>query len=87
MQEIASDIWVLRYPLRLLGTEIGRTVTLFRLQSGRLVIHSTGPFTPGDINAIRALGDPTWMLDATLFHDTFASEGVRALVGETSYSV
>ena len=43
-----ENLWVLPYPLRLLGANFGRMVTIVRLGSGKLVIHSTGPFTPAD---------------------------------------
>jgi len=78
MIPVAENLWVLQYPLRFLGMSIGRTVTVIRLANGRLVIHSTAPFTAADIVAIRAVGEPGWLLDATLFHDSFAKEGCRS---------
>jgi hypothetical protein len=78
VERIADNIWRLRYPLAVLGQKLGRAVTIVRLQSGRFVIHSTAPFTAADIAALRELGDPGWILDATLFHDSFAKEGCRA---------
>ena len=75
---ITEGVWQLKYPLPLLGNDLGRRVTVVRLDSGRLIIHSTAPFTAGDIQAIRELGEPGWLLDATLFHDSFAKEGCRA---------
>ncbi len=42
------------------------------------MIQSTGPFTASDVTAICRLGEPAWLLDATLFHDSFAEEGRRA---------
>ncbi len=58
--------------------QIGRNVTVIRLRDGRLVIHSTAPFAPEDVAAVKALGEPAWLVDATLFHDSFAKEGRRA---------
>ena len=78
MQQVAKDLWVLRYPFALLGMPMGRTVTIIRLRSGELVIHSTGPFSAPDVTAIRSLGRPAWLLDATLSHDTFAIAGRKA---------
>ncbi|MEY2506320.1 MAG: hypothetical protein QOH01_649 [Verrucomicrobiota bacterium] len=37
-----------------------------------------------DIAAIRSFGEPAWLLDATLMHDTFAKEG-RAALPELPY--
>ena len=78
-QKVAENIWVLRFPLSLLGTRLGRTVTVIRLDSGELVIHSTSPFAPAGVTAIKALGRPAWLIEATLFHDTFAEAGRAAL--------
>src|SRR5215210_5101633 len=78
MEQIAENIWLLRYPLPVLGQDFGRTVTVVRLTSGKLVIHSTAPFAAADIQSIRQVGEPAWLLDATLFHDSFAKEGCRA---------
>lgn len=78
MEQIAENVWCLRYSLPLLGLDLGRVVTVIRLDSGKLVIHSTAPFVAAEIESIRALGEPGWLLDATLFHDSFAKEGCRA---------
>jgi hypothetical protein len=78
IEPIGSNIWLLRYPLSMLGLQMGRNVTILRLASGELIIHSTAPFTPEDVAAIRALGQPGWLLEATLFHDTFAKQGRSA---------
>lgn len=78
VESIASELWIQRYPLSLLGTQVGRTVTVLRLASGDLILHSTGPFSASDVEAIRRLGRPGWMVEATLFHDTFAAAGRKA---------
>jgi hypothetical protein len=54
-------------------------VTLLKLRDGRVVVHSTAKFTDEDIAAIRRFGEPAWLVDATLIHDTFAKEGRAAL--------
>ncbi|MBC8125953.1 MAG: hypothetical protein H8M99_02240 [Gloeobacteraceae cyanobacterium ES-bin-144] len=75
---LAENLWLLSYPLKMLGADLRRNVTLVRLGSGKMLIHSTAPFTPGDVAAIRALGDPAWLLDGILRHDTFARAGRAA---------
>jgi hypothetical protein len=62
----------------MLGVDIGRNVTLIRLNSGKLIIHSTAPFTSGDVTAIREVGEPEWIVDTLLRHDTFAAQGRAA---------
>ncbi len=84
MKQLAENLWLLRYPLTLLGADLNRNVTVMRLGSGELVIHSTGPFTPEDVAAISALGEPRWIMDVMARHDTFAKEG-RAAFPEATY--
>ena len=81
MNKIAPGLWTLRYPLRVLGTAHGRTVTVIRLASGKLILHSMAPFSDEDIAAIRSVGEPAWLLESMLLHDTYAAEGRQAFPG------
>jgi hypothetical protein len=81
MQAIAENLWIKSYPLSMLGGHQGRVVTVIRLAKGELIIHSTGPFTRADITEISALGNPAWMTDVMLRHDTFAKQGRAAFPG------
>lgn len=72
MEIVTEQIRVMRFPLALAGTRIGRTVTLIRLSSGKVVIHSTAAFSREDLVAISNFGTPAAMIEATLLHDTFA---------------
>jgi len=78
LRPFAENVWLLPYPLKMLGVDLHRNVTIIRLNSGKLVIHSTAPFSPEDVAEIRSLGDPGWILDGILRHDTFAKEGREA---------
>jgi hypothetical protein len=78
MKKPAENIWVLPYSLRLFGADLRPTVTVIRLRSGELIIHSTGPFTQGDVAGIMRLGKPGWLLDVKLQHDTFTKQGHEA---------
>jgi hypothetical protein len=80
-QLLAENLWLLAYPLKMLGVDLRRNVTLIRLRSGRMIIHSTAAFSPEDVVMIRALGEPGWLLDGILRHDTFAKEGRAAFPG------
>lgn len=75
---IGDNIWLLRYPLRLFGIEMGRNVTLMRLTDGRLIVHSTAAFSGEDRAAIESLGRPAWLVEATHFHDTLAKAGMAS---------
>jgi len=78
-RQIADDVVVMSFPLRAFGIDFRRNVTLLRIADGRVVIHSTAPFTQKDVAAIRRFGEPAWLLDATLMHETFAKEGRATL--------
>ncbi len=52
-REIAPGVAVMQYPLRAFGIDFRRCVTLLRLADGRLVIHSSAPFTAEDVAAIQ----------------------------------
>jgi hypothetical protein len=84
LSSVAENLWMLVYPLKMLGADLRRNVTVIRLRSGKLVIHSTAPFSAEDVAAIRALGEPGWVLDGVLRHDTFAEDG-RAAFPEIPY--
>lgn len=81
MQNLAENVWLLSYPLKIFGFAMGRNVTVLRLEHSQLLIHSTGPFTPADQTAIRELGQPAWLVDVMLRHDTFAQEALTAFPG------
>jgi len=75
MKQLAENLWIKGYPLSVFGTRHGRNVTVIRLSSGELIIHSMAPFPAADIQGIRALGEPTWLVESMLLHDTYAKEG------------
>lgn len=77
MKQIAENLWLKGYPLSVLGTHHGRNVTVIRLQSGKLIIHSMAPFPAADIQGIHAIGEPAWLVESMLLHDTYAKEGRR----------
>lgn len=75
LRNLAPNLWLKNYPLKMLGADLRRVVTVIRLASGKLIVHSTAPFSAEDVAAIRALGEPAWIVDTLLRHDTFAKEG------------
>jgi hypothetical protein len=75
MKQLDENLWVMEYPLSVLGTAHGRRVTIIRLRSGRLVIHSMAPFSAEDVAQIRDLGELSWLVEAMMLHDTYARQG------------
>jgi len=80
-RQVAEDVVIMSFPFPVFGIDFARNVTLLRLRDGRVVIHSTARFTEKDLAAIRTFGEPGWLVDATLMHDTYAKEGRAALTG------
>jgi hypothetical protein len=78
MMQLADNLWIKRYPLSVLGTDHGRTVTILRLLSGKVIVHSMAPFSRKDLSEIRCLGEPMWLVEAMMLHDTYAREGRAA---------
>ena len=78
MVSLDNNLWFLSYPLKLLGVNVRRNVSVIRLKSGKIIIHSTGPFTGEDVSAISALGTVSWLVEAMLRHDTFSQQGREA---------
>ena len=77
-RQLADDVALISFPWRTLGIDFRRNVTLLRLGDGRVIIHSSAPFTEQDVAAIRHFGQPVWLVETTLMHDTFAKEGRQA---------
>ncbi len=78
LEELAPNIHLQRHPLGLLGCQMGRVVTVIRLESGSSVVHSTTAFHPHHVAEIRKVGQPGWLVEATNFHDTLAAPGRTA---------
>lgn len=86
LQELAPDLYLQHHPLSMAGCQMGRVVTLIRLTTGDVVIHSTAKFTQDHIDEILTLGNPSWLVEATYFHDT-CSEAGRTVFPELPYLV
>lgn len=45
------------------------------------MIHSTARFEPHEISEIKAFGDPGWLVEGMIDHDTFSARGHQAFPG------
>lgn len=81
MKSLAPGLLTSKYPLTILGTNHGRTVTVIRLSSGKVIVHSMAPFTSEDLAEIRDIGQVAWLVEAMLLHDTYAAEGPKHFPG------
>ncbi|MBA3962085.1 MAG: hypothetical protein H0X40_09310 [Chthoniobacterales bacterium] len=78
-RQLDDDVLLGQFPLRAFAIDFARNVTLLRLRDGRVLIHSTAPFSAQDVEVMRAFGEPCWLVEATRMHDTFARAGCAAL--------
>ncbi len=77
-QKIGEGAWLKQFSLKLLGAEFNRTVTVFHLDEGNVLVHSTGPFTEEDYRFFESLGHHIHFVDATCFHDTLTKKVLQA---------
>ena len=86
LRQIGDSIWVRQFPFQVLGAPLGKTMTVVRLPAGDLIIHSAGPLSDDDVAEVRRLGKPTWLMEGSRMHDTFASR-LRSAFPEATYLV
>lgn len=77
-QKIGEGVWLKQFSLKLLGAAFNRTVTVFDLDGGNVLVHSTGLFSEEDYRFFEALGSHIHFVDATCFHDTLTKKVLQA---------
>ncbi len=85
-QRIGEGAWLKQFSLKLLGAEFNRTVTVFDLDEGKVLVHSTGPFSNEDYRFFDSLGRHIYFVDASCFHDTLTQKVLRAAPEATFYT-
>ncbi|MBI1358933.1 MAG: DUF4336 domain-containing protein [Alphaproteobacteria bacterium] len=65
---IADQIWLRAYPVRLAGTRFEARMTIIRLASGQLILHSPCEITPPLAREISALGPVAHVVAPGNFH-------------------
>lgn len=76
--ELAPDIWTVSSPHILLGTDVGGRMTVVRLASGFLLIHSPVPLTDELKKELGALGQVRFVVAPNKFHHLHAGDFVKA---------
>lgn len=74
---LADDLWTLREPLRFFGLEIGRVMTVVRLSSGGLLVHSPAELTPERKAALDELGEVRFVVPSSKLHGHLYMEQYR----------
>ncbi len=68
LREIAADLWVAEQPLRYLGFEMGRRMTVIRLTGGALLVHSPVSLSTQLEGELAALGEVRFVAPASILH-------------------
>jgi hypothetical protein len=75
---VADRIWLCTYPVRLAGTGFGARMTVIRLASGQLMLHSPCPITEAMAEEISALGPVAHIVVPGNFHHLHAASAQAA---------
>ncbi|ELY43511.1 DUF4336 domain-containing protein [Natronorubrum sulfidifaciens] len=78
LEQRDDRVWTYEEPLRFLGLEIGRIMTVIRLSSGGLFVQSPAELTPELRAALDDLGDVRFVAPASKLHGHLYMEQYRA---------
>lgn len=85
LQPVATNIWVIDFPLRVGGLHLGTRTTVIRLVSGGLWLHSPGPLQPELVTAVSALGPVQALVAPNAMHHLSLAQNVRSFLRATVY--
>jgi hypothetical protein len=77
LQELHPDLWVLHHPLRVAGFELGHRMTVARLASGRLLVHSPVTLDAALGDEVAALGHVAHVVAPNLMHNLYLDPWLR----------
>jgi len=77
MNKIEKDIWVAETKFKLFGADFGNRMTVIRLSSGKLLLHSPVKMSDGLLGSVRALGKVEFIVTPNNFHGLFVEEWRR----------
>jgi hypothetical protein len=86
LSEIAPDLWIAEQPLRYLGVEAGRRMTVIRLADG-LLIHSPASLGTELRTALDRLGELRFVIPASEPHGHLYMEQYRTPTRRSSCSL
>lgn len=75
---VAGQIWLHSYPVRLAGTRFEARMTVIRLASGKVMLHSPGPVSPALADEISAIGPVAYIVAPGNFHHLHVAEARAA---------
>lgn len=77
MKIIDKNIWVAETKLKLFGAEFGNRMTVIRLSSGKLLLHSPVKISDSLLDSVRQLGEVGFIVTPNNFHGLFVEEWRR----------
>ena len=78
LQQVHEDLWVLAAPLSMFGLHLGTRMTVVRLPSGGLWLHSPVPLNEALLDELRALGNVEHIVAPNLYHHLHAGTASAA---------
>jgi hypothetical protein len=81
LRRLADDLWVAERPQRFYGLEVGTRMTVIRLASGDLLLHSPVQLDPGLRRELDGLGPVRFAVAPNRVHHLYAGEVARAYPG------
>ena len=82
---VEDQIWLCAYPVRLAGTRFDARMTVIRLASGELVLHSPCNITAAMAKEIAALGPVAHIVAPGNFHHLYAATAQAAFPGAKTW--
>ncbi len=83
---VDDNLWVLPAPLSFLGVHVGTRMTVVRLSSGRLWLHSPVPLSRQIRAGLAALGEVGHIVAPNLFHHLYAGDAAGFFPDATVYA-
>lgn len=78
LSAVTDDLWTARHPLRLLGMPMTAAMTVVRLASGGLCLHSPIPIDAALRRELDELGAVEWLIAPNRHHHLFAEACLKA---------
>lgn len=78
LESVADNVWAIQAPHSFMGLHVGTRMTVVRLSSGAVLLHSPVKLTQDVCNAIDAIGPVKHIVCPNLFHHMYAAEALSA---------
>ena len=74
MRKVDNNIWVVEIEFRFSGTDFGNRMTVIRLPSGKLVLHSPVAFSYELLQEMNKIGEVGFIITPNNFHGLYADQ-------------